>query len=459
MAQADLFKRPTSVALASQKRPPRSSDDRFGVSGGMMDNIMDAVESDFAAVPAALFGVQEVILPISPASELTIFGESTNFFSNGVNGVQAADGYVTSMLSTTSVPFPYYLRGVGNVVTCDVMGWSITGAIAKTPTTATAVPAFDGVVPAGGFPADAISRPAQLTYGSPTWLAAQAFLMSRQVSFILNNRYTILLELAADIGAVEANVNALGFGLSNVDVLKYIRQVNDRLDAIGVGYDFIPPNNDGAPTPTPVPPPTAPAAYGSISLPGVYKKPGRFEMEGVVVVPGQPIQIQFTRLANETQYQARLLEQTGIQDEVTVAANYTNGIAGVPGFSSVVPVNGGFMRFGSLLYGWQLTDAAVMDYLVKMGSQFPADFYRSTGAHEFLRSCANSCGVAMPMPKRSAIGNKRALLVADSMDDLIRDLSADLDAVSAKEVADSVQKNPGYFRSKYGYEGPAGARG
>jgi hypothetical protein len=372
---------------------------------GLQDDLQYASSSSLQFVPASLFATQEMASPQSEAALEQLLGTTIQFFNP--NQANQRPGYVTSMLSSNSVPFPFLVRGIGLVVTVETDGFTIPGAAVTNPnslagaTIPSPVPPFSGVVPFDGlpatasvggvpaYPADPLARPATLEWGSWTWRASQALLMAYRFQLTLLGRYLLVDELGTDMGSVEADINALGFGQSQLPTQEFVNNFNAAQVAAGGTNLFLAPNSTaGGAALGPV---LANASFGSVSLPGIFQCHW-YEIDPLLLLPGMPLQFELTRVPNEDVYYDRLVSLFSVASEVTPADGiFTDEIAGATGYAAEFPFKGGYMRIGISLKGWELTDSACLAYYYSQGPRLPADVYEE--AMPQLRRRAVNCGL------------------------------------------------------------------
>jgi hypothetical protein len=348
--------------------------DLAAVSGMAMDQI-----------PTGHYSLSEDELPLS-AAQLTNFGAQINPLQT--TNTSATAGRTSSFIQPMTSPDWFLLLSVGSVVVPECKAFALNGASVAAPAaSATTVPQFDGTIPSTGLLSsgglDATARYAQLDWGHSTWQAAWSFLNAYRMTMILTGKFVLFDELAAHIGACVSAEEWGGLGNPNISASRYIRRVNDRqaaLNSATTGTRFIPQTMIAGDTPIAAPPPLVPVAYGGPKMDGIFG--GWYPTRGVLLYPGMPVQINYLRQDNETLYYDRLVQNLGIETEITWDANYSDILtpsAGpvARGFSSAVPFKGGILKTGVLMRGVVLAPKPCVDWYRMAGNIYNTDAARA----------------------------------------------------------------------------------
>jgi hypothetical protein len=373
---------------------------------GEVQSLDQVSQMPFDQIPTGHFSLAEYELPLSTA-ELSGFGAQINPLETTSTSQQI--GRTSDFLNPMTAPDWFLLLSVGVVVVPDVKAFAINGASVAAPAASnTTVPQFDGTIPATGLingvngnanTRDATARYAQLNWGHDSMQAAWAFLHAYRMQMILTGKFVLFDELAAHVGACVGAETWEGFGNPNLGAARYVRRVNDRMAALGSTRRFIPQTTIAGDTPLGAPAPLVPAAYGGPGLDGIFG--GWYPTQGILLYPGMPIQIRFTRTDNDVVYYNRLIDSLKLEDEITWDANFSDVVtptapATATGFSSSVPFKGGLFKLGVIMRGLSLAPKPCVDWYRMAGQIYNPENARAIygSALQALSAQAAAAGLA-----------------------------------------------------------------
>lgn len=302
---------------------------------------------------ANLYRQQVVDLPLTQDDYDDLFPCNKNVFA------QTTSGIVTNVADDATIDCSFLLTGVGLLVTVPSKSYTLTGIMVPEPADAS-----ENTPCNSGCTTDATQRNAALAYGYPARLLIENFLASTRVQMYLCRRFQVFDEAARDMGLVTTLAEFHGAGSSMIAPMKDVAKVNDTLHSRGCGYQFIPQNAvDGANGSECLGAPTAAVTYGATRMLGVAQKFYRLNSP-ILYTQGQKLDFRFTCedgadcFRDEMQRNAVIACGTPDKPSALFAEDLACGV----GSAAVYTVPGGCFSIGLVLAGYDISDAAVLQY-------------------------------------------------------------------------------------------------
>jgi len=305
---------------------------------------------------ANLYRQQVVDLPLTQADFEDLFPCNKNVFSNTQPSV------VTNVADDATIDCSFLLTGVGLLVTLPSKSYTLPGIMVPSPNppdATTHTPCNTGCT------TTATQRNAALAFGYSARLLIEAFMASRRVQMYLCRRFQVFDEAARDMGLVTTLAEFQGASSSLISPMPDVAKVNDTLAARGCDLQFIPQNavvgtNNvseclGAPT--------ASVTYGATRMLGVAQKFYRLNSP-VLYTQGQKLDFRFVCEEGSDCFQDEMVRNSVITcgTPTKPSALFDEQTACGVGSAAVYHVPGGCFSIGLVLAGYDLTDAAVLQY-------------------------------------------------------------------------------------------------
>lgn len=302
---------------------------------------------------ANLYRQQVVDLPLDQATFDDLFPCNKSVFAN------AQPSVLTNVSDDATIDCSFLLTGVGLLVTLPSRSYTLPGIMVPSvadPTTPT--PCNSGCT------TTSTQRNASLVYGAPARMLIEAFMASTRVQMYLCRRFQVFDEAARDMGLVTSLAEFQGAGSSLWGPMKDVARVNDTLVARNCAQQFIPQNAiSGANGSECLGAPTAAVTYGSTRMLGVAQK---FYRLGTPVLYTQGMKLDFRFTCEEGGECFRNeMQQNGVFDCTTPtkpSALFAETLACGVGSAGVYEIPGGCFSIGLVLAGYDVTDAAVLQY-------------------------------------------------------------------------------------------------
>jgi hypothetical protein len=302
---------------------------------------------------ANLYRQQVVNLPLTQADFDDIFPCNKSVFSN------TQPTTVTNIADDATIDCSFLLTGVGLLVSLPSRSYTIPGITVPSVTdSSTPTPCNPGCTTTSG------QHNAAYVYGAPARMAIEAFMASTRVQMYLCRRFQVFDEAARDMGLVTTLAEFQGAGSSLWAPMKDIAKTNDKLAAQACGLQFIPQNAvSGANGSECLGAPTAAVAYGSTRMLGVAQKFYRLNTP-VLYTQGMKLDFRFTCEDGAECFRDEMQQNT-VLDCVTPtkpSALFADTLACGVGSAGVFEIPAGCFSIGLVLAGYDITDAAVLQY-------------------------------------------------------------------------------------------------
>jgi hypothetical protein len=357
---------------------------------GASDDVVDLLSQDLVKVPATIYRVNELDLPLTSTFAKEFFSSQIAMFagseSSPVTGISA-----NSIITNASAQ-PFLLRCVAPYVSVEALGFSANGEAFPIPNAKIDTPAFDGVVPIAGQGQTQLLQ-AWLEWGVPTWKAVKELFQAYRLQMPLGNTFILFDELVADVGTTDSHNPWSGYGTSQAALPEYVAHVNKRQRDLGNAAEpqsiFLPATVQNiAPFPaTPVlagvPTPLVNAAWGGPCMKGLFG--GCYPSRGILFPPAWPIYLNYIRDQGDSIYHDALITAVTNNPGFTYDANLNGTIAGatISGFAEFVKFVGGKLRVGATLRGANLTPRAVIEWYAMMSGMY-GSVYSTTMTRDWM---------------------------------------------------------------------------
>jgi hypothetical protein len=304
---------------------------------------------------ANLYRQPVIDLPLTQSDFDDLFPCNKSVFSNTQPSV------LTNVADDATIDCSFLLTGVGVLVTLPSKSYTLPGIMVPSPDPAdatTPTPCNSGCTTAD------TQRNAALAYGYPARLAIEAFMASTRVQMYLCRRFQVFDEAARDMGLVTTLAEFQGAGSSLIDPMPDVAKVNDTLAARGCGMQFIPQNAvDGTNGSECLGAPTAAVTYGATRMLGVMQKFYRLGTP-VLYTQGMKLDFRFTCEEGGECFRDEMQRNTVIDCTTPTkpSALFAETLACGVGSAAVYHVPGGCFSIGLVLAGYDITDAAVLQY-------------------------------------------------------------------------------------------------
>jgi hypothetical protein len=204
----------------------------------------------FTQVPVVEYVTWTTALPVSDTSIEATFGDEIDFYqsSKSVPGVDSVD---SSFIQGGTLQVDMLAVGFGLHAFGEPLAFSQIGnAISPPPAPNTQAPVSPDVFTANdqasaiGIPSAGFS-PAVFEWGVCDWEAIWHLVNAYQFQWIMQQRYLLINELAADVSYFGSYADASAAGTSDIPIQGYVRQTNDRYrdQCCGTGAGIFAPVN------------------------------------------------------------------------------------------------------------------------------------------------------------------------------------------------------------------------
>lgn len=304
---------------------------------------------------ANLYRQQVVSLPLTQADFDDLFPCNKSVFANTQPSV------LTNVADDATIDCSFLCTGVGLLVSLPSKSYTVPGIMVPIPDPAdatTPTPCNSGCTTAAN------QRNAALAFGYSARMLIEAFMASTRVQMYLCRRFQVFDEAARDMGLVTTLAEFQGAGSSLIDPMPDIAKVNDTLAARGCTMQFIPQNAvDGANGSECLGAPTAAVSYGSTRMLGVAQKFYRLNTP-VLYTQGMKLDFRFTCEEGGECYRDEMQANSVIDCTTPTkpSALFAETLACGVGSAAVYHVPGGCFSIGLVLAGYDITDAAVLQY-------------------------------------------------------------------------------------------------
>jgi hypothetical protein len=266
---------------------------------------------------------------------------------------------VTNISDDATIDCSFLLTGVGLMVSLPSRNYTLTGImVPNVADPATPTPCNTGCTSADG------QYNAAIAYGYSARHLIEAFMASTRVQMYLCRRFQVFDEAARDMGLVTTLAEFQGAGSSLYAPMRDVAKVNDTLVANSCGYQFIPQNAvSGANGSECLGAPTAEVTYGSTRMLGVMQKFYRLGTP-VLYTQGMKLDFRFTCEDGAECFRDEM-QKSAVLDCATPtkpSALFADTLACGVGSAGVFEVPGGCFSIGLVLAGYDITDAAVLQY-------------------------------------------------------------------------------------------------
>jgi len=235
-----------SIAASKKDNPGRF----IGLGANPTDLVVESVMTcGFTQVPVIEYVTWTVDLPVANTNIEGTFGDEIDILQNpkAVPGVTNVDSsfVINGLLQVDMLVIGFGVHAfaepqngtqIGNYVS-PVSGL-VSGLLPNSPDAFTV-----GDVAGLGLPGGATMTPAELEWGVCAQNALWHMLNAYQFQWIMQQRYLLINELAADVAYFGAYADLVGAGSSQQAFQRYVKRVNDRLAALGDPGVFLPINS------------------------------------------------------------------------------------------------------------------------------------------------------------------------------------------------------------------------
>jgi len=226
----------------------RPNSKMIGLGANPSPEIADGVlQCGFTNVPVIEYVTWTTQLPISDADIDATFGNEIDVLQNpkSVPGIDSVDSsfVVNGILQADMIAY-----GFGFHVFAEPQSFmQIGNCLSPAPGAATATPVSPDVFTSNdvqvlGVPGGSTLTPAILSWGHDDWEAAWHLAQAYQFQWRVYQRILLVNELAADVCYFGPYAEAVAAGTSEVDVIEYARQSNNRYRELAGGGVFVPVN-------------------------------------------------------------------------------------------------------------------------------------------------------------------------------------------------------------------------
>lgn len=302
---------------------------------------------------ANLYRQQVVNLPLTQNDFDDLFPCNKSVFSN------TSPSVVTNIADDATIDCSFLLTGVGLMVSLPSRSYTLPGIVVPAvtdPTTPT--PCNSGCTSADD------QRNASLAFGYSARMLIEAFMASTRVQMYLCRRFQVFDEAARDMGLVTTLAEFQGASSSLYAPMRDVAKVNDTLVANDCPWQFIPQNAVASDSGSEcLGAPTAAVTYGSTRMLGVMQKFYRLGTP-VLYTQGMKLDFRFTCedgaecFRNDMQSSAVLDCATPTKPSALFAETLACGV----GSAGVYEIPAGCFSIGLVLAGYDITDAAVLQY-------------------------------------------------------------------------------------------------
>lgn len=213
------------------------------------DTMAAVMGCGFTQVPVIEYVTWTVNTPLTDSQITSTFGDEIDVLQSpkqgGLAGVDQIDSsfIVNSILQVNMLAVGYGMHFFGEPQSFTQVG----NALSPMSATATASPVSPDVwtlndLQVLGLPTGATYYPAVLEWGYATWEALWHMANAYQFQWVMNQRYLLINELAADTCYFGPYAEAVAAGTSEVAVQQFARQANNRYRAQGGSSEFVPVN-------------------------------------------------------------------------------------------------------------------------------------------------------------------------------------------------------------------------
>lgn len=214
-------------------------------STDVADNVL---QCGFTQVPVIEYVTWTTNVPLLDSELSATFGTEVDILQNP-KAVAGIDNVDSSFIVNSILQADMLAVGFGIHVFGEPQSFSQIGNVLQPiPAVSVATPVSPDVfttndVQVLGVPGGSTLAPGVMKWGHSDWEAAWHFVNAYQFQWVMQQRHLLINELAADVSYFGPYAEAQAAGTSEVDVIEYARQINNRYrDKVGGGV-FIPVNS------------------------------------------------------------------------------------------------------------------------------------------------------------------------------------------------------------------------
>jgi hypothetical protein len=237
-------------SFAREQNPGRM----VGLGQAPTDNVVSSVLScGFTQVPVIEYVTWTIDLPVPDIAIPGTFGDEIDVLQNpkAVAGVEAVDSsfVINGILQVDMLVIGFGIHGFAEPQNGTQIGNYVNpapaaGALPVSPDAFTQNDVFNGALGpslSGDAPAATIT-PAELEWGVCAQNALWHLMNAYQFQWIMQQRYLLINELAADVAYFGSYAEAVGAGSSSQAFQRYVNRVNTKYNALGAPGAFLPVN-------------------------------------------------------------------------------------------------------------------------------------------------------------------------------------------------------------------------